>query len=275
MPQAISGAMASYHNGGIGNDLILQIETDDKPLYDLSISDIVTWKPSAAFEIGAGVNFYRLFAANDKATNPAKDCSPSVLGVYAGSATATESPCYIIELDAAGAAKDTVLASLAGTKVVGRFKFDPSAAGLIPESMGAGAFTLYSEVAIIGVKDYPRYYDKLLRRVPVMAGLSLPGFNLFNWSVEVEYYAQKNSNNNLAARNGSPIPMNDNEVDNKRDDFKYSLNASKVIAGNFILLGQIADDHLRLGGNHDEDAGKEAMRTRSDWYWTTKIAYFF
>ncbi len=41
------------------------------------------------------------------------------------------------------------------------------------------------------------------------------------------------------------------------------------------LSVQVANDHLRLGGNHDEDAGAEAMRTPKDWYWTTKLAYFF
>jgi hypothetical protein len=41
------------------------------------------------------------------------------------------------------------------------------------------------------------------------------------------------------------------------------------------LSAQVANDHMRLGGNHDDDTGVEAMRTPEDWYWTTKLAYFF
>lgn len=274
--QTISGAMLGYKNGGFNNEFIVQIETDDKPLYDISVSDIATWKIASGLEIAGGINLYRLFAAKEKATNPGKDCDPNYLGPYAGSATATESPCYIIKLDAAGNPTDTVLASLAGVKLMGRFSLDPMALiGSESEVLGKGAFSIYSEFAVLGVQNYPRYYDKIGERIPIMFGINLPGFNFMNWSVEVEHYGSKNSSNNLAARNGSPIPGIETEVDTKRDNLKYSVNASKVVAGNFILLGQVANDHLRLGGNHDEDTGKEAMRVPTDWYWTTKIAYFF
>jgi hypothetical protein len=69
--------------------------------------------------------------------------------------------------------------------------------------------------------------------------------------------------------------VDDPRINTRRDDWKWSVNLSKVLFGHMILLGQVANDHLRLGGNHDEDTGVEAMRIPDDWYWTTKLAYFF
>jgi len=275
--QAISGLQAAYTAGGFKNDLNLQLETDDKPLYDISISDVVGWRMHPAFEIGAGVNFYRVLPTNKKATSPGRDCDANFLGVNA--IGATDSPCFIIEKDTAGVPIDTVLASLGGIKLMGRFRLDPKVifgAGGEGSMLGADDLVIYGEMAVLGVKSYPRFYDNILRRIPVMMGINLPGFKLFNWSVEGEYYATKNSSNNLAAKNGSPIPMKESDaINNARDDWKWSLNASKVLGGHVALMGQVANDHLRLGGNHDEDTGMEAMRTPIDWYWTTKIAYFF
>jgi hypothetical protein len=92
----------------------------------------------------------------------------------------------------------------------------------------------------------------------------------------MEYYGSRNSSDNLAAQNGSWIPVvDDPRVNTKRDNFKYSFNASKLVGGHLMILGQIANDNLRLGGNHDDATGKLALRTPSDWYWNTKIAYFF
>jgi hypothetical protein len=272
--QAISGAQVSYKIGGIKNDLNFQIETDAKPLYDVSVSDIVAWRLHPAFEIGAGVNFYRVLPANKKATVPDADCDASKLGLYAG--TAIDNPCYIVTAkDSSNNVIAKEYASLQGTKLMGRFHLDPKALfSSEGETVGKDAFVLYGEVAVLGTKNYPVFYDKLLRRMPAMFGLNLPGFNFLNWSVEAEYYASKISSNNLAAKSGSPIPTL-SDVDPKRDDWKWSFNASKVVAGHVALLGQLANDHLRLGGNHDEDSGQEALRTMSDWYWTTKIAYFF
>lgn len=275
--QAISGAQASYKIGGFKNDLNLQVETEEKPLYDLSVSDIVTWRLHPALEIGAGVNFYRLLPANMKATNPGDDCDPNQLGPYANAAE--DNPCFIVIRK--DSTNDSILEkvnpSLQGTKLMGRFHFDPKALFSSGDDgiLGGDDLVLYGEVGLIGVKDYPRFYDKIGRRIPAMIGFNLPGFRFLNWSIEAEYYASKISSDNIAARNGSPIPIKDDVLNSKRDDWKWSLNASKVFAGHAILMGQVANDHLRLGGNHDTDTGIEALRTPSDWYWTTKIAYFF
>jgi hypothetical protein len=276
--QNLTGAMGSFKFGAFSDDLIANIETEDKPLYDISFADVATWKLGAFAEIGAGVNFYRALASNPKATSPGKDCNQDLLGPYAK--RGQKNACYIL-VDSVGTDtlgnvvyRDTVTGSLAGTKLMGRLRVDPKAFFGGQGVFGKNDFVFYTEVAVLGLKNYPQFYDKIARRIPVMFGLNLPGFKYVDWSVEVEYYPSRISGDNLAAESGSWLPTID-AIDTKRDDWKYSFNASAVLGGHAVLMGQIANDDLRLGGNHDDASGKLAMRTPTDWYWTTKIAYFF
>ncbi len=271
----LSGIQASYSGGFFSNDIMMFMETDEKPLYDISLADVATFRFHPSFEFGLGVNFYRLVPMDKKLTAPGKDCDANFLGPYAN--RGQENPCFIIEKDANGVVTDTVLGSLAGTKAIARFRVDPKVIFSSDSGpFGKDDFVFYGEAAVLGTKDYPQLYDNLLRRIPVMFGFNFPGFNFLNASVEVEYYANKLSGDNIAARNGSWVSVvDDPRISTKRDDWKWSLNASKVLFGNMIFLTQVANDHLRLGGNHDDDTGVEAMRTPEDWYWTTKLAYFF
>lgn len=279
--QTINGLMGTLKLGSFSNDLIAKIETEDKPLYDISIADVATFKVASWLEIGAGVNFYRLLPSNADLTSPGKDCLESDLGPYASHGQ--PNACFILDtvaVDASGnpARIDTITGSLAGTKLMGRLRIDPKALVGYGEGglLGKDDFVFYTEFAVLGLKDYPQFYEKIARRIPVMFGINLPGFDFLNWSIEAEYYASPNSGDNLSAQNASWIPsVDDKRVDTRRDDWKYSLNASKVFRGHVALMGQIANDDLRLGGNHDDAVGKLALRTPSDWYWTAKIAYFF
>lgn len=271
--QAISGVDVSLKGESFSNDFIVQLETSDMPLYDISVADIAAWRPTPAFEIGGGFNLYRVIANDPDKTSPAKDCKNLGLNANHGQPNV----CGILDTSATGVI-DTLTGSLAGVKLMGRFRLDPKALfGIESTMLGKNDLVLYSEFAVLGVKSYQQFYDKIAQRIPVMVGFNLPGFGFMDWSVEMEYYASKNSSDNLAAQSGSWVPAVDPDpkLDPKRDDFKWSINASKLVAGNMVVLAQVANDHLRLGGNHDEQSGIEAMRTPSDWYWTTKIAYFF
>jgi len=273
----VQGALARYERGGFRNDLILKSEVEDKPQYDFSVADVVNYRVVPGLEVGAGINLYRVIAQNPSLTSPGKNCEQQ-LGPYAGSPTADRHPCYTI--DSSGATPDTVTGSLAGTKVMARFSLDPKVlwgmTGVGARAWGKRDWVVYGEAALLGLKDYPNYYDDKLRRMPVMLGFNIPtlGF-LDDFSVEAEYYASKNSSDNLAAQNGSWVPVINPAVNNGRDDWKWSLQAGKVLWGNLKLSGQVANDHSRLGGSHDVATGVEAYTTPEDWYWTCKLAYFF
>jgi hypothetical protein len=274
----VFGAMARYEAGTLRNDLILKSENEDRPIYDFSLANVVNWRVTDGVEVGAGVNFYRLLRSDEAFANKNNKCP-----------IADGEQCYI--LDSIGydstanvAIYDTVSGTLSGTKLMARFSVDPKRVfgltGLGGRAFGKSDLVLYGEAALIGVTDYPKYYDDKLRRIPVMVGFNLPllGY-LDHLSVEVEYYASKNfSDNNYTGQSGSWIPRQDfpaTIAETTRDDWKWSVNAAKVIFGNMQLSGQVANDHLRPGGSNHNPNGFEALSTPKDWYWNAKLAYFF
>ncbi|MFC1585359.1 hypothetical protein ACFL5V_07420 [Fibrobacterota bacterium] len=283
----IYGARAGYEIGMLSNDLLFNIETEDKPLYDISIADYLNFKFHPGFEFGLGVNFYRLIPQNSDVTSPTKDCDEqtdiSVYGrmgqdnacfLFDSSYTVTTDP-LTGQLDST-LVLDTITGSLAGTKMVMRFRLDPKALAGGIEALGENDLVIYGEAAILGTKNYSgEVYGSMSERMPIMVGMNLPTFGFMNLSVEVEHYGSKNSSDNLAAQNGSWVPPVKSDVDNTRDDWKWAVNASKGLFGNMALSAQVANDHLRLGGSHNIATGVETTTTPSDWYWTAKLAYFF
>jgi hypothetical protein len=163
--------------------------------------------------------------------------------------------------------------------LMARFSLDPKAlfgmGSIGGRAFGQGDLVLYGEAALLGVKDFPLVYDDPLRRLPVMLGFNFPAMGFLDYlSLEVEYYASKNSSDNIAAQNGTWIPAVHPAVDNGRDDWKWSAQAAKTFGG-VQLSARVANDHLRLGGSHDVPTGVEAVTTPKDWYWSCKLAYFF
>jgi len=268
------GTKLSYSFGNARNDLLINIETVDKPLYDISIADYFNYKIMDGFDIGAGINFYRLIPQNSSVTSPSKHCAQ---GPYANGC-AYEDTTYIFN-PASGLndsiSLDTITGSLAGTKLVARFSFDPKPMLGGIKSLGESDLTFYGELAILGLKNYPQKYPDIKNRIPFMFGFNFPTFGLFNLAAEVEYYASNNSSDNLAAQNGSWIPVTNDNFNHSRDNFKWAFIASKVLFGHMALMGQVANDNLRLGGSHDTSTGVLTTLVPTDWYWTTKLAYFF
>lgn len=269
----IFGAGLTFRQGMFTNDLLIGVETEDKPLYDISVADVATLRFGKGFELAAGVNFYRILAQNAEATRPGKDCLESDLSVYAKQGQ--PNPCYIVKTDSLGTVLDTVTVPFSGIKAMARFRADFKALLGLEGGFGKNDWVLYGEAAVLGLTDYDVYYDDILRRIPVMVGFNLPGFGVVDWSFEIEYFANKNSSDNLGPQNGSPLPSLADKMDPSRDDWKWSLNAARMLGRHLQLTGLVANDHLRLGGSHNTATGLEALRTPSDWYWSAKLAYFF
>ena len=62
--------------------------------------------------------------------------------------------------------------TFAGTKLMARASFDfkPFFKSFSDRFLGPNDLKIYSEAAILGVKDYPGYYSKLRDRIPRMIG---------------------------------------------------------------------------------------------------------
>jgi hypothetical protein len=279
----IFGAMASYTLGSLKNDLLLISETDNRPYFDFSIADVITWKPSASLELGAGFNLYRVLPRNKKNNSPGKDCV-NLMSTYSQIDADEREVCYILDtlsVDTAAqtAVVDTLLGSMSGEKLMGRFRFDPKALLGLEGTWGKQDLVLYGEVGVLGLKNYKKYYSDITRRMPMMIGFNIPAMGFLDkFALEVEYYGSKNMlDYGKAETSYSWVPRTEASVDNARDDIKWSLYLSKVVIGHIRLSGQVANDHLRMFGPPDIGftSYAETLTTPKDWYWMLKSTYFF
>jgi hypothetical protein len=287
------GAMVRYQSGGFKNDVLLNSETETKPYFDLSLANIASYQVTPWLEIGGGVNFYRFLPQNAEVTSPGKGCEQDY---SASNLSDGNDLCYIMVsgtttvpdsinggLDTIPKV-DTITGSMSGTKLMGRFRLDPKLllgwSGIGGLAFGKQDLVLYGEVALIGLKNYPKYYEDRLQRMPVMIGLNLPAFGLLDkFCLEVEYYGSKNFPDYAKAEtNASWVPRSPGtNPDNSRNDWKWSLYGSRVLMGHLRIAGQVANDHLFVPSPpaaSDPDWA-EALTTPKDWYWMLKLAYFF
>jgi hypothetical protein len=289
------GADIRHEAGGYRGDFIVNSETAVNPYFDLSFAYVGSYRFLNAIEVGAGVNGYRALAQRPKITSPGKDCGIAASD-YRINAKDRE-VCFI--LDTIGAeiggslpVVDTVTGSLAGTKLMGRFSIDPKPLFGWDGPFGARDLIFYAEAAVLGLKDYPKYYESIARRIPFMFGVNLPVFGyLDEVSLEMEYYANRNMTDYqkvVEDNSWVPRPRAFNEIlddsgavirtertDTRSDNWKWSLYASKVLAGHLKLSGQVASDHMRTGGYYLQPTQSETLTAPRDWYWMLKMAYYF
>jgi hypothetical protein len=252
--------------GFVHQDLMLTSETFINPLQDWGLSYLVSASPfKKMIDIGAGVFLSHWFSVNKYYTTPLD-------------------PSNMIPIDSVQT--DTVYYTYKGIKLMTRLAFDPKP--LIPlDIFGENDLRLYAEAAIIGLQDYRGYYDSLWQRIPVMVGFNLPAFKLLDvFAVEFEWYGSRwpNSYYNVFRLNNLPQPVDSMKLSAPRtsginynnDNWKWSLYATKVLAGCFSITGQIANDHVRLlRFRYNYDGCEEALRTPDDWWYTLKLGFFF
>jgi hypothetical protein len=281
-------------------DVLLVSETDLKPKYDFSLLYVATWKAGRVLELGGGANFYHWLPARSAATSPSeKHFDPDQIQRQGPEGLLDR--VYALDRDTtvlAPADRPTPEDSLRisrewyshkGVKVMGRFVFDPKPLMGDPGIFGAQDLKVYGEAALIGVRNYELIYTKMSERIPVMAGFNLPAFGfLDDFSLEVEYfpspyvpdYAKLMEFSSAIPRspywNRSATDPEAKPYDTKADDWKWSLYASKVLAGHVKLSGQAASDHFRIGSQQPWfPTYDETFATWKDWYFMAKLAFFF
>lgn len=291
--------------GHFSNDILLSSETKIRPLFDYSLAYIGKYRPNSAFEIGAGVNFYRLIPINGDLTTPR---DPNLVAEDGSLIPVSKYDRRHYYLDSTGPGQvDTVRFTLKGVKA-GAFATLDLKILTGQGAMGSEDLKLYGEMAVIGVKDYTGIYEDIAQRIPVMVGFNLPMFNLLDHlSLEVEYYKSPYRNDYYKLENYySPIPMSNLNLGRKvvtdpvtgqkvfssggrtfpiedpydaenmhKDDLKWSLHGAKTIKGHIRLSAQAANDHFRPGGAFFVDKYESAFTTLKDWYFMTKLSYFF
>lgn len=285
---SVTGIQLEHKIHQLHHSLIVNSETQLSPYFDLSLMYLFKLEFSLGITLGGGINLYRLIQQNSDLSSLKSDC-PFTRPSYDKSVNDQEL-CYLLDstisvrpnsvnplLMDTNRVIDTITGSLSGTKLMGRAELDFKKMARLNYRGSSQDGIFYLEAAVLGLKDYPKYYTNILERIPIMVGFNLPTFGLLDvLSIEAEYYSNQNSADlNKAKLDASWIPRK-THYDAQGDNFKYSLYFTKILQKHIKISGQIANDHLRLGGARGDDAtGSEVFISQKDWYWMTKLAFFF
>jgi hypothetical protein len=279
-----------------------------QPLHDFSPGYMATYRPVSYFEVGGGVVWSNALSFTSKRLSPktldnaySKTTGMPILGINNGLCSNTDPA-----LQALCADPDSVRAAqtwadwesgnvgyytFRGFKTMGRVSLDVGAL-IGTEAIRPGEFKLYSEVALLGVEDQSFYYEHKTERMPIMAGIRLPTFGLLDrLSVEAEYRKSRFPNSfayPFDNRGALPLPLGgttdgpydytderveaDPDAYNK-DDWKWSVYASRLITQGVTLTAQVASDHLRPPSNVANPPSSPYTLTPSDWYYVMRLSF--
>ncbi len=245
----ISGDLFSW----LHQDLLLTSEAEMYPLQDYSLTYIVSGKAGSVLEAGGGISFARLWPVNAHATTPDTMNAIVVNGDTTGYYT------------------------FRGIKLMALISFDPKAL-FVSDVFGKNDLRLYSEAAVLGVKNYPVYYNDLLQRLPVMMGFNVPAFKLLDvLSLEVEWYDSRYPDsyyNEYIMR--IPQPVMPPDANYAHNDWKWTVYAKKTFAGHVCLIGQAANDHIRtLTLDPLKQDREETLVKPGHWYYMVKTQFSF
>jgi hypothetical protein len=150
----------------INLQVLLTQQNEQASFYDPSLTILGDCNYRKIFDIGGGIMFDRFIAVDSLSTYaPSRNGPPST---------------YIDPKDST-----TKVFGHSGTRVMARFSFDPKR--LFFED-GRGPFgendlRLYGEGAVLGLDDYPVYYQDLNKRIPRMIGIDCPTHEIFSYGI--------------------------------------------------------------------------------------------
>lgn len=190
-------------------------------------------------------------------------------------------------LDSTGKVPGAKYYTPAGIMLMGRASLD------LKKLFESDAFSsedlrLYAEIAVLGVQNYPVYYEKITDRMPVMVGFNVPTFRLLDLlSVQMEYYNSPNLNNTYTVgQKNWAIPylpedthFSENEWNDltKHDNVSWSIVARKRFLGALTAHAQVARDHMRTIGTDwfygSRYEPNEILHKTSSWYWMFQLGW--
>lgn len=243
-------------------------ENDMVPYNDYGLAFLGDYTIAKAVTFGAGVFFSHLFSVNERYTTPRLADN-----MYQIDSTHTST----------GTVYDTSFYTFRGTKLMGRVSFDPKA--LFPNNniFGKNDLRLYSEADIMGLTNYPVYYNDIWRRIPIIVGFNFPTFNFLNvCSIEAEFYQNKYPDSYWKVMHFENLPLPGNNSDStvpydyKANSIKWSVYLQKQFGNHFSITGQVSKDHWRLFRHYYvRNDLEESMHKLGDWGWILKTAWEF
>jgi hypothetical protein len=284
----LQGIQGSVHlmDNALNLESFLYMERDLEPTYDLTPAFIATYKKEG-FQIGAGVAFNHLIPAKPSITTPKNSYNAYIID----SVTHKERLMTFDESQRADSIAGQQNYTFQGTKLMARASLNLQSylqsSILNPEDL-----KLYTELAVLGVKNYPVYFTNITKRIPIMFGLNLPTFKLVDkMSMEVEYYNSDFPNSiEEVYEKTLPIPGTIGGVATKarqdyvdslssrramRDKVKWTFWMQKEIATGLGLTFQVASDHFRPMNFNLKPSYEPVTQTWNDWYYMFRLNFGF
>jgi hypothetical protein len=295
MMQGLRLNMALW-DGKFQSEFLLPMERDLPPVGDLSPTYIATVAPVRGLEIGAGAACNHCIAVQPSKASP--EVVTSTQPGHPGNAYIIDNPAFDPNLpatDLTGAnpryVRDTTrFYTFQGVKVMARASVDPKAFLPPMEFLGPQDLKVYGELAILGVKNYPFYYEKVSERMPIMMGINLPTFRMLDlFALEVEYHNSPFPNSQYnwqqfgiptlnfvdsasGARTQDPNLHDWKSAKVTRDDWKWSVYAKKEVIRGMRFYAQVASDHIRLPDYTTVTTSTPVTgRNGKDWYYLVRF----
>jgi len=254
-------------------DALLFSEIYQLPLQDFSVAGVATFKIGKLAEIGAGIDFNRLFSVDNSKTTM-KSGARLVDNIYSLDS---------IGADSAGKAiADTSYYTFKSTKIAFRASIDLKTL-LDFQFWGAEDLKLYAEYAILGLENFPAhnsptgndFYSKISERSPIMVGFNFPTCKILDvLAIELEEFKSPyipSSYNTF--KFGLPTPVPASQYGKSVHDVKWSVYAKKRL-GAMQFVGQVARDHFQPGNNNVSYTERgDVMTTGKDWWWMLKVQF--
>jgi hypothetical protein len=149
-----------------------------------------------------------------------------------------------------------------------------------------GPFGVFAEIAVLGLKNQPVYYEDISHRIPLMFGVNLPGFRLFDLiSLQFEYFKNPYSDNDQNVFNEKlALPSYLQDFDYRdfrqasvhdRDDWKWSLHLSRTVVPGLKVAVQVANDHFRLRHWDTQPGTRPLTNKPGHFYYLARLQWGF
>jgi hypothetical protein len=271
----------SLPNKLIENDLMINSALVGIPVQDWSISDIIHSNIGDFLNLGLGIDFSN-FLNVYQGQYPAQQWMERYFNMES---LPVDQQRYFYLING----NDTVLYDWKSIKTEAQISIDPKK--FIPLSIfGKNDLKLYGEMDIIGLKNYPKYYDKLQDRMLTMVGFNFPGFKVIDVvNIELEYCPNNSGfsdgnffgSGSLGAGSIAPLDSNYGQGYYKlnRDPLRWSVYLKKsILDGRVDFIGQVARDHKKINFYYFDQTYMsfiESLPTTQNWWWVFKMAFNF
>jgi hypothetical protein len=275
-------------HGALSNDFLLLTDIQRPPLFDMSPTWVGTWHLSKGIEIGAGVSLHRFIAIQPSMESPKAIWGSGAQGnTYLTPNPSFDSDSLVSRANPRYIQDTTRFYTFQGTKLMARASLN--AKELIPALQDGSSpldWKVYAEAAVLGVKNYPYYYDQITQRIPVMFGANFPTFRLLDLlAFQFEYYRNPWSDNSYNFYSTSTvlpvpyIPPGDYAkgmpatVQVSRDNWKWSLNLVRTLTKGLKIQAQCANDHMRLIDVRISPTALPMTQYGKHWYYIVRLQW--